>query len=64
MWITERWILEERRKSLRNDADILDSIMNVCVFKVNGYCVNCRVMKLSLIKKYEKCDFGRELAYI
>jgi hypothetical protein len=49
---------------LRNDADILDSIMNVFVFKVNGYCVNCRVMKLSLIKKYEKCDFGRELAYI
>jgi len=64
MWITERWILEERRKSLRNDADILYSILNVCVFKVNGCCVNCQVMKLSLIKKYEKCDLGHELAYI
>jgi hypothetical protein len=64
MWIIERWILEERRKSLRNDADILDSILNVCVFKVNGCCVNCQVMKLLLTKKYEKCDLGRELAYI
>jgi len=64
MWITERWILEERKKSLRSDADILDSIMNVCVFKVNGCCVNCQVIKLSLTKNYEKCDLGRELAYI
>ena len=49
---------------MRNDADILDSILNVCVFKVNGCCVNCQVMKLLLTKKYEKCDLGRELAYI
>jgi hypothetical protein len=49
---------------LRNDADILDSILNVCVLKVNGCCVNCQLMKLSLTKKYEKCDLGRELAYI
>jgi len=26
---------------LRNDVDILDSIMNVCVFEVKGCCVNC-----------------------
>ena len=26
---------------LRNDIDILDSIMNVCVFEVEGCCVNC-----------------------
>ena len=58
--------LDIRRKeeSLRNDADILDSILNVCVFKVNRCCVNCQVMKLLLTKKYEKCDLGRELAYI
>jgi hypothetical protein len=45
--------LDIRRKeeSLRNDADILDSILNVCVFKVNGCCVNCQVMKLSLTKE-------------
>jgi hypothetical protein len=49
---------------LRNDADILDSILNVCVFKVNGCCVNCQVMKLLLTKKYKKCDLGHELAYI
>jgi hypothetical protein len=45
--------LDIRRKeeSLCNDADILDSILNVCVFKVNGCCVNCQVMKLSLTKE-------------
>ena len=26
---------------LRNDVDILDSILNVCVFEVKGCCVNC-----------------------
>ena len=36
--------LDIRRKeeSLRNDINILDSILNVCVFKVNGCCVNCK----------------------
>jgi hypothetical protein len=45
--------LDIRRKeeSLRNNANILDSILNVCVFKVNDCCVNCQVMKLSLTKK-------------
>jgi hypothetical protein len=45
--------LDIRRKeeSLRNDINILDNILNVCVFKVNGCCVNCQVMKLSLTKK-------------
>jgi hypothetical protein len=36
--------------SLHND-DILDNILNVCVFKVNGSCVNCQVMRLSLTKE-------------
>jgi hypothetical protein len=26
---------------LRNDIDILDNIMNVCVFEVKCCCVNC-----------------------
>jgi hypothetical protein len=45
--------LDIRRKeeSLRNNANILDSILNVCVFKVNDCCVNFQVMKLSLTKK-------------
>jgi hypothetical protein len=45
--------LDIRRKeeSLCNDADILDSILNACVFKVNSCCVNWQVMKLSLTKK-------------
>jgi hypothetical protein len=45
--------LDIRRKeeSLRNDANILDSILNVCVLKVNSCCVNCQVMKLSLTKE-------------
>ena len=30
-----------KEESLRNDVDILDSILNVCVFKVKGCCVNC-----------------------
>jgi hypothetical protein len=29
----------------------LDSILNICVFKVKGCCVNCQVMKLSLTKE-------------
>ena len=46
-------MLDIRRKeeSLRNDADILDIILNVCVLKVNGCCVNCQWMKLSLTKE-------------
>jgi hypothetical protein len=46
-------MLDIRRKeeSLHNDINILDSILNVCVFKVNGCCVNCQVMKLSLTKE-------------
>jgi hypothetical protein len=45
--------LDIRRKeeSLRNDVDILDNILNVCVFKVNSCCVNCQVTKLSLTKE-------------
>ena len=45
--------LDIRRKeeSLRNDVNILDSILNVCVFKMNGCCVICQVMKLSLTKE-------------
>ena len=45
--------LDIRRKeeSLHNDADILDSILNVYVLKVNSCCVNCQVMKLSLTKE-------------
>jgi hypothetical protein len=38
-------------ESLHNDVDILDSIPNVCVFEVNGSCMNCQVMKLSLTKE-------------
>ena len=51
-------------ESLCNDTDILDSIMNVCVFKVNGSCVNCQMMKLLLTNKNEKCNMWRGLAYI
>ena len=40
--------IRRNEESLRNDVDILDSILNVCVFKVNGCCVNCQVTKLSL----------------
>jgi hypothetical protein len=43
--------IRRKEKSLRNDVDILDSILNVCVFKVKGCCVNCQVMKLSLTKE-------------
>jgi len=43
-------------ESLRNDVDILDSIINVCLFKVNGSFVNCQVMRLSLTnEKWEMC---------
>jgi len=40
-----------KEKSLHNDVDILDSILNVCVFEVKGCCENCQVMKLSLTTK-------------
>jgi len=60
MWDVNYQTLDIRRKeeSLRNDADILDSILNVCVFKVNGCCVNCQVMKLSLTKEIWEVWFG------
>jgi hypothetical protein len=66
MWDVNYWTLDIRRKeeSLRNDADILDSILNVCVFKVNGCCVNCQVIKLSLTNKIWEVWLGHELAYI
>jgi hypothetical protein len=53
MWYVNYRTLDIRKKkeSLRNDVDILDSILNVCVFKVKGCCENCQVMKLSLIKE-------------
>jgi hypothetical protein len=49
-----------KEESLRYDVDMLDSILNVCVFEVKGCYVNCQVMKLSLIKEiwevwYEGC---------
>jgi hypothetical protein len=49
-----RW----KEESLRNDVDILDNILNVCVLKVKGCCVNCQVMKLSLTKKIWEVWFG------
>jgi hypothetical protein len=60
MWDVNYRMLDIRRKeeSLRNDADILDSILNVCVLKVNGCCVNCQVMKLSLTKETWEVWFG------
>jgi len=60
MWDVNYRTLDIRRKeeSLRNDADILDSILNVCVLKVNGCCVNCQGMKLSLIKEIWEVWFG------
>jgi hypothetical protein len=66
MWDVNYWTLDIKRKeeSLRNDADILDSILNVCVFKVNGCCVNCQVIKLSLTNKIWEVWLGHELAYI
>jgi hypothetical protein len=66
MWNVNYRMLDIRWKeeSLRNDVNILDNIMNVCVCKVKGCCVNCQVMKLSLTKKNEKSDLGRELTYI
>ena len=53
MWDVNYRTLDIRRKeeSLHNDADILDSILNVYVLKVNSCCVNCQVMKLSLTKE-------------
>jgi len=49
-----RW----KEESLRNDVDILDSILNVCVFKVKGCCVNCQVMKLLLTNEIWEVWFG------
>jgi len=55
-----RW----KEESLRNDVDILDSILKfvylrwkvvVWIVKWWNYCWQM---------KYEKCDLGRELAYI
>jgi len=43
--------IRRNEESLHNDVDILDSIMNVCVFRVNGCYVNCQGMKLSLTKE-------------
>jgi len=40
-----------KEESLRNDVDMLDNILNVCVFEVKGCYVNCQVTKLSLIKE-------------
>jgi hypothetical protein len=37
-----------KNESLCNDVDILDSILNVCLFKVNGSFMNCQVMRLAL----------------
>jgi len=53
MWDVNYRMLDIRRKeeSLRNDVNILDSILNVYVFKVNGCGVICQVMKLSLTKE-------------
>jgi hypothetical protein len=53
MWYVNYWMLDIRWKeeSLCNDVDILDSILNVYVFKVKGCCVNCQVMKLPLAKE-------------
>jgi hypothetical protein len=43
--------IKRNEESLHNDADILDSILNVCLFRVNGCCVNCQWLKLSLTKE-------------
>ena len=60
MWDVNYQTLDIRRnkESLHNDADILDSILNVCVFRVNGCCVNCQGMKLSLTKEIWEVWFG------
>jgi len=47
-----------KEESLRNDVDILDNILNVCVFKVKGCCVNCQVMKLSLTTEIWEVWYG------
>ena len=51
MWITECWILGEIRKVCVMMSIFWIVFLNVCVFKVKGCCVNCQVMKLSLIKE-------------
>jgi hypothetical protein len=43
--------IRRNEESLLNDVNILDSILNVCVFKVNGCCVIFQVMKLPLTKE-------------
>jgi len=39
-------------ESLRNDVDILDSILNVCLFKVNGSFVNCMSSDEIIVNKW------------
>jgi hypothetical protein len=39
-------------ESLCNDVDILDSILNVCLFKVNGSFVNCMSSDEIIINKW------------
>jgi hypothetical protein len=60
IWNVNYQMLDIRLKeeSLCNDVDILDSILNVCAFKVKGCCVNCQVMKLSLTKEIWEVWFG------
>ena len=43
--------IRRNKESLHNDSDILDSILNVYVFAVNGCYVNYEGMKLSLTKE-------------
>jgi hypothetical protein len=60
MWDVNYQTLDIRRneESLHNDADILDSILNVCVFRENGCYENCQGMKLSLTKEMWEVWFG------
>jgi hypothetical protein len=66
MWDVNYRTLDIRRneESLRNDVDILDSILNVCVFKVMVVVWIAKWQNYRWQMKYEKCDLGRELAYI
>ena len=50
-------------ESLRNDVDILDNILNVWVFKVNGSYVNCYEIIIDKDQN-EKCDIRCGLTYI
>jgi hypothetical protein len=60
MWDVSYQTLDIGRneESLHNDADILDNILNVYVFRVNDCCVNCQRMKLSLTKEIWEVWFG------